>query len=115
MIQSFNFAYSKQELSSSKKQAVIKLIEKKDKDKRLIENWRPISLLNVDSKLISKTLALRLKNVLTSLISPNQTAYVKNRFISESGRLISDILDVSENLNIDGFLVTIDIQKALIL
>ena len=46
------------------------------------------------------------------MISPNQTTYVKNRFISESGRLISDIMDVSEQLNIEGFLVTIDIQIA---
>ena len=49
--------------------------EKKDKDKKLIKNWRPISLLNVDAKLISKVLAERLRKVLTSLISKNQTAY----------------------------------------
>ena len=80
-------------LSSSQREAVIRLIIKKDKDKCFIENWRPISLLNVDSE--SKTLALRLKTVLPSLISPNQIAYVKNRFVSESGRLISNIMDVS--------------------
>ena len=40
--------------SISQRQAVIKLIEKKDKDKRLIQNWRPFSLLNVDLKLIPK-------------------------------------------------------------
>ena len=40
------------ELSTSQKQAVIKLIEKKDRDKRLIKNWHPISLLNTDTKLI---------------------------------------------------------------
>ena len=34
-------------LITSQRQAVIKLIEKKDKDKRFIKNWRPISLLNV--------------------------------------------------------------------
>ena len=38
--------------------------------------------------------------------------YVKNRFISESGRLISDIRDVNEQLNIEGFFVKIYIQKA---
>ena len=43
-----------------------------------IRNWRPISLLNVDVKLISKALAERLENVLPEIISPNQNAYVKN-------------------------------------
>ena len=104
----------KNELSSSQRPAVMGLIEKNDRDQRFIKNWRPVSLLNVDSELISKTLALTLKNVLPSLISPNQTAYVKNRFISESGRLISDILDVSVQLNIENVLVTIDIQKAVL-
>ena len=39
-------------LSISQRQAVIKLLEKKDRDKRFIKNWRPISLLNVDTKII---------------------------------------------------------------
>ena len=82
----------KKELSTSQRQAVIKIIEKKDKDKRFIKNWRPISLLNVDYKIISKALASRLKNVLPNLISPQQTEYVENRFIDESGRLIADII-----------------------
>ena len=88
------------------------MTEKKDRDKRYIKNWRPISLLNVDTKLVSKTLASRLKNILPSIISHQQTAYVKNRNISESGRLISDILDICNNQNINGYMVTIDIEKA---
>ena len=36
----------------SQRQVVLKLIEKKDKDKRLIKNWRLMSLLNVDYKII---------------------------------------------------------------
>ena len=35
------------ELSISQKQAVINLTERKDRDKRLIKNWKPISLLNI--------------------------------------------------------------------
>ena len=70
------------ELSTSQKQAIIKLIEKKDRDKRFIKNWRPISLLNVDMKLISKVLASRLKSVISSIVNENQVAYVNNRFPS---------------------------------
>ena len=48
------------ELSISQRQAIIKLIEKRDKDKRFIQNWHPISLLNVDTKIISKCIVSRL-------------------------------------------------------
>ena len=53
-IQSVNHSHKVGELSMSPKQAVITLIEKKGKDKRYIKNWRPISLLNVDTKIKSK-------------------------------------------------------------
>ena len=89
----------KKELSTLQRQAIIKLIEKKDKDKRFIKNWRPISLLNVDYKIISKALASRVNKVLPNLISPQQTAYVENRFIGESGRLIADIIEITDVIN----------------
>ena len=73
---------------------------------------RPISLLNIATKLISNVLAEKLKNVLPSLISSDQTAYVKGRFISEGGRLISDVLEICDKLHKD-FLMTVDIEKAL--
>ena len=76
-------------------------------------NWRQISLVNRDIKIIIKVLSTRIKNVLPFLISSNQTAYVKNRFISESGRVISDILEISKSLALEGFLVTVDIEKAI--
>ena len=111
-MKSLKHAKEKGQLSISQRQAVIKLIEKKDRDKRYIKNWRPISLLNVDTKIISKALAAKLKKVLPTIISSNQTAYVNKRCISESGRLISDIIEVCEKQNIGGYLVTMDIEKA---
>ena len=71
-----------------------------------------ISLLHTDMKIIKKVLSTRIKDVLPFLISSNQTAYVKNSFTSESGRLISDILEILNSLALEGFLVTVDIEKA---
>ena len=69
-------------------------------------------MLNTDVKILSKALAQRLKKTLPFLISTNQSAYVDWRFISEGVRLISDLLEISDTLKLDGLLATIDIQKA---
>ena len=105
-------AREKKKLSTSQCQAVIKLIGKKERDKRFIKNWRPISLLNADYKIIAKALATRLKETLPKLISFQETAYVENRFVGEGGRVISDILEMSESLNLKGYIVTVDIKKS---
>ena len=84
-----NKSFEKGEISSSMKQAIITLIEKKDKDRSLLENWRPISLVNVDAKIISKVIATRIKNILPYIIHQNQTGYIKYRFIGETVRSIT--------------------------
>ena len=48
-------------MSNSQRKAVVTLIEKQGKDRTLIENWRPISLINVDAKIISKVIAVGVK------------------------------------------------------
>ena len=88
------------------------MIEKKGKDKRMIENWRPISLLNVDLNIFSKVVACRLKTCLDTIISSEQCAYVEGRFISKNGRLIYDILEACELFRVEGYLVIVEIQKA---
>ena len=66
-MESLNYAFEKGELSSSQRQAVITLIEKKGKDKCYLKNWRPISLLNVDTKILSKALSTRIERLLVLL------------------------------------------------
>ena len=63
------------------KQAVIKLIEKKD-NKGFIKNWRLIFLLNVNYRIISKALVSRLKKVIPNLISPHCYYYYYYYFYS---------------------------------
>ena len=79
--------------------------------KRLIQNLRPISLLNVALKITSKALANCMKMCLPFLILSNQTAYVKERLISESGRLFSDISQVTEFSKLRRLIVIVVIQK----
>ena len=60
MVDSFNEAFNKKEMSHSQKQAIIiTLIEMKGKDRVHLENWRPISLINVDAKIASKVISAR--------------------------------------------------------
>ena len=68
--------------------------------------------MNVDAKLASKSLALRVKKVLTSLIKADQTAYVKDRYIGESVRLINDMLEHADKNNIEAILFSADFEKA---
>ena len=53
LIQSLNHSFTVGELSTSQKQAVITLIERKGRNKRLVKNWRPISFMNIDTKIAS--------------------------------------------------------------
>ena len=58
LIQALSQSYVEGEMLILQRQAVITLIKKKATDKRYIQNWRPISLTNVDAKDASKCLAL---------------------------------------------------------
>ena len=59
------FAHEMGVLSTEQKRGVISLIPKKEADRLILHNWRPITLLNVDYKILTKALALRLKRTPT--------------------------------------------------
>ena len=47
------------------------------------DNWQPISLVNVDAKIMSKAIATGIKNVLPNIIHHNQTGFIEDRYIGE--------------------------------
>ena len=113
LVECLNFAHRHGVLlSTSQKQAMITLIEKKDKDKRLLKNWRPISLINMDVKIASKAMAMRLESILPLLIHHSQNAFIKGRSIFDAVRTIDDILEFAKRNNKPGILVAIDFEKA---
>ena len=72
--------------------------KKKEKDTRLITNWRPILLLNIDYKIAAKVLASRLKQVLNNVISKDQTCFLTGRYIAINVRALIEIIeDASKN------------------
>ena len=99
-------------LGTSQKQAIITLIEKSGKDTRYLNGWRPISLINVDCKIISKILVSRIKQYLPRLINSDQTAFVDGRYIGGPVRIISDVLEYTKNENIEGILFAADYAAA---
>ena len=98
-------------LCVSQRQTIIKLVEKPNTDKRYISNWRPISLLNFDLKIISKSLATIVKKVLSNLVDARQTMSVNERSIGESGRLMDGVIKVCDLQKISGYLLTIAFEK----
>ena len=91
---------------------LITLLEKKDKDRAQIENWRPITLLNFDYKLLSKFLTLRLKKVVPTLVHPDQNGFVPGGNIFFSLQTIRDLLFYCEKENLELILLAIDYTKA---
>ena len=111
-IQCTNECFVKGEMSCSQKQALLTLIEKKGKDRSFLENCQPISLVNVDAKIMSKVIATRKKKVPPSIIHHNQTGFIKDRYIGETVRSIFDTMDFTVDENIPGSQIFIDFQKA---
>ena len=83
LVDSFNYAFEKGEMSFSQKRGIITLIPKKDKNKTLLDNWRPISLLNTDHKIAIKSNAARIAKVLPSLIHEDQWIYQRPLYWSK--------------------------------
>ena len=103
--------YDTGQLSNSQRKGVITLLYKQG-EREAIENWRPITLLNIDYKIIAKTLAERLKEVLPNLIHPDQKGFIKGRKIDHGVRLIQDVISYYESNNEGGAIIFLYQKKA---
>ena len=84
----------------------------KKKDKREISNYRPITLLNTDYKLLTKVLAIQLMKHVPSMIHPNQAGFIPDRSIFDHIRLAKSIITYAEAMEVDGAIVALDQEKA---
>ena len=111
LTESLNYSFEHGELSTSQKQATIKLIDKKDRDRRYIKHRRPISLLNVDMKIASEAHALRVEKMLPDIIQADQYAYIKGKTIFDAIRTIDDIMEYTKIQQLSGLMVAFDLVE----
>ena len=104
--------YSNRELPISQRLGIIALIPKSDKDQRFITNWRPPNLPETFYKLISATLANRMKPVLDKIVGQQQMAYIPGRYIAECTRNTYDLFNYAKVNNLPGIMLMIDFEKA---
>lgn len=107
-----NHAFVDGELPESMKTSMTRLIFKKRGNTKDLKNWRPISLLNVDYKICSKAITLRLSKVLHVIVDPDQTCSVPGHSISNNIIILRDTLDYIEQTDETGILISLDQEKA---
>ena len=111
LLDSYNESLEQGELTPSQRYAIISLMFKKG-DRKLLKNYRPISLTNCDYKILALTLATRMQTVISDLVNEEQTACIKNRNIAMNARMIADIFEYAESSNTSGALLMLDFEKA---
>jgi hypothetical protein len=84
----------------------------KKKDPTEIENYRPITLLNTDYKLLTKTMALLPMKPIKNLIHPDQAGFIPNWQIFNHIRLVKTVLTYAETMEVDSTMVALDQEKA---
>ena len=106
-----NHAFHAGHLSITQRRGIITLIFKKG-DRSLLKNWRPITLLTTDYKILTKALANRLQRVLPSIIHTDQTASVRGRTINDNTRLLHDVISYANERNVPLAVISVDQMKA---
>ncbi|MGH0177545.1 UNVERIFIED_CONTAM: hypothetical protein FKN15_075286, partial [Acipenser sinensis] len=104
-------AYETGEMPLSMRRAVITLLPKKG-DLRCLKNWRPVSLLCTDYKIVAKAASLRLKSVLADVIHPDQSYTVPNRTIFDNIFLVRDLLHYCKGTGRSVAFLSLDQEKA---
>ena len=99
-------------LTTSQRKSLVTLLPKGDPESDKLNNFRGISLLCCDFKLISSVLTNRMKRVIGNLIGEEQTGFIKGRQISENICMVRDIMEYTEKEGIEGYLAIADIAKA---
>jgi exonuclease III len=111
-VQMVNRCFDELAMPDSQKHGVIKILCKDPAHPEHLDNWRPISLLNVDYKILTRVLTTRLSKVIATVVHPDQTSSVPGRTILDNLHLTRNLIDYLDFKELPGILVSLDQQKA---
>jgi len=112
ILDAWNYSLLMGKLPASHAESVITLLPKEGKDRREIKNWRPITLSNCDSKIVTKALSIKMSKILSTIIDPSQTAYVPGRAVADNLRTNFFLKRYCRQKNINSVLISLDAKKA---
>ena len=84
----------------------------KKKDKREVQNYRPITLLNTDLKMYTKTIANQLRKMAPKLIHKDQAGFMPEQSIYDQVKMVGLMIKWCENTDSEGMIVCLDQEKA---
>ena len=108
----YNNMFLDQNLTESMKIGIISLIFKNKGTTADLKNWRPISLLNIDYKILTKILASRLKLISNEILNPFQSSGPKGRNILNNALNLKNIIHYIQQNNLNAALISFDNEKA---
>ena len=111
LLEVFNNIILKGKMPKTMREAIVKLLYKKN-DHKNIKNWRPISLLNTDYKILSKIIVNRLIPIFENYISPQQCTGLPGRRIENIHYNIQALLEMANQKNENLAIMSIDFEKA---
>ena len=98
-------------IPTSMKESIICLLFKKG-EKADLKNWRPISLLNVDYKILTKIINERMKKTLTIILHPDQKGFVPTRRLDDAILKVQFLIDYCKRNGYSKYLLFLDQEKA---
>ena len=112
LLQTYNSSYISQNLPKSMNETIVKLIPKKG-DLSDVKNWRPISMLNVDYKLLSRMIYNKTVKILNKRTSLNQKAIFPGRQLVDVHLNTASVIQYSkEHRNTNLAIAKFDLEKA---
>lgn len=93
LLETINEIFISAKMPRSMTQGMVKLIYKNKGDRTNLKNWRAITLLNNDYKLMTAMLTNRINPLMSAIIEKDQTCSVPGNFIEDALIQIQDIQD----------------------